>query len=404
MRSPPIRVRVPPPPAARADISDRRSFDEALAITAAAKARFPDAPDDVYQRGRRLVVESIQCGVTAMRAHVEVDRTVGLCCLDVAVRLKREFAAACDVQIAVFAQDPLFDHEGDEAPGENYALLDQAAQHPAVSAVGSAPYVERTPAQADQNVALILSLAAARGLLADLHIDYNVRAAAPPLIHAVLAHMDRLRWSAARGAVALGHATRYSLFTAAEWADLRAAVGARAVAFVALPQSDLYMMGRPADASRLAPRGTLPVPYMAARGFAVALGVNNVGNAFTPQGSVDPLALCPLGVAVYQDATDATCDTLLVRRLLPHFAGFYNLIDSGASRRTPRLLSASARRTRACAYASATPPTSCCCTGRHPCAPRCSARPTSARRSAGAWSRARAARRSRRAEHAVQAS
>jgi len=78
----------------------RSSFREALDVTSKAKARFAAAEDDLYERGKRLIKESIECGVTAMRAHVEVDRTVRFTCLAVAQRLQAEFANLCDVQIA----------------------------------------------------------------------------------------------------------------------------------------------------------------------------------------------------------------------------------------------------------------------------------------------------------------
>ena len=69
-------------------------------MTAAAKARFPTSLDNLYERGKRLVIESVQYGVTSMRAHVEVDEIVNLQCLHVALRLKREFVDLCDIQVA----------------------------------------------------------------------------------------------------------------------------------------------------------------------------------------------------------------------------------------------------------------------------------------------------------------
>lgn len=42
------------------------------------------------------------------------------------------------------------------------------------------------------------------------------------------------------------------------------------------------------------------------------MAVNNVGNAFTPQGPPDPLALCTLGVALFQAGAKADCYRLLV--------------------------------------------------------------------------------------------
>lgn len=77
-----------------------RTMDEAFDITEAAKSRFINQKDDVYERGKRLVRESIECGVTAMRVFVDVDAIVHLRCLKVAIRLQEEFKDSCDIQIA----------------------------------------------------------------------------------------------------------------------------------------------------------------------------------------------------------------------------------------------------------------------------------------------------------------
>jgi hypothetical protein len=207
---------------------------------------------------------------------------------------------------SVFAQDPLFDSAGATAPGANYTPLAAAAARPHVAAIGSAPYVERTRAQALQNIELVLALAAQHARLPDFHLDYTLDPA-PPLIHALLSTLHAHAWPADKP-LALGHCTRLSLFGPGDFAALHTAIGALPIGLVALPQSDVYMMRAPGG-----PRGTLPVPAAARAGLLVAAAVNNVGNAFTPQGSTDPLALCPLGVALYQDATPDACRTLLVR-------------------------------------------------------------------------------------------
>ena len=94
--------------------------------------------------------------------------------------------------------------------------------------------------------------------------------------------------------------------------------------FVGLPASDLYMMGRPAQyedeegrprqqqqqpMSRS--RGTLnPVLLEKEYGIEVVLGVNNVGNAFTPWGSGDPLQLASMGVGLYHGGTGEAGEVL----------------------------------------------------------------------------------------------
>ena len=151
--------------------------------------------------------------------------------------------------------------------------------------------------------------------IVSLHLDYNLDPGAEPLIWHVLAQL-RARVRAGRwrpGAhVCVGHATRLTLFQEEEWAALRAALLEERLplTLVGLPPSDLYMMGRGAER---APRGTLNVArLMSEHGVRAAMAVNNVENAFTPQGVLDPLALCPLGVAVFQAGTKSDCRTLLV--------------------------------------------------------------------------------------------
>ncbi|KZV62206.1 Metallo-dependent hydrolase [Peniophora sp. CONT] len=290
---------------------DTGSFDEAMKVTANAKAHFSTNPNDLYERGKRLILDSLAAGVTTIRAHVEVDKTVRFACLDAATRLKKDFARLCDIQICVFAQDPLSPPDGNfQILSENATLLVEAARRGAVSAIGSAPYVEPTRKGSLANIEFILDLArqgdAENDLLVDFHLDYNLSESTAPMVYDVLAAMRAVNWDANGPRVTLGHCTRWSLFPPQEWARLKDAIGDLPVSLVALPQSDVYMMRTPERR-----RGTVDVHTAASAGVDVALGVNNVGNAFTPQGSADPLELVPLGVALYQDATPPALRRLL---------------------------------------------------------------------------------------------
>jgi hypothetical protein len=110
--------------------------------------------------------------------------------------------------------------------------------------------------------------------------------------------------------VAVGHATRLGLFTPSQWRDFEAAMKELPINIIGLPQSDMYMMGRDKPDP---PRAALRVPQLASEyGIEVGMAVNNVQNAFTPQGSVDPLGLCTLGVGLFQAGTPKDCRILLV--------------------------------------------------------------------------------------------
>jgi cytosine/adenosine deaminase-related metal-dependent hydrolase len=77
-------------------------FNEALKLVTSAKKEY--TYNDLVERGRRLILESVEAGVTCMRAHVEVDPTVGRMCLEAGLALKKEFGdegkGLCDIQLA----------------------------------------------------------------------------------------------------------------------------------------------------------------------------------------------------------------------------------------------------------------------------------------------------------------
>lgn len=208
----------------------------------------------------------------------------------------------------VFAQEPLFASSTApiDATSENLTLLREAASRPGVSSIGSAPYVEPSRAHASQNIARILDLAVQFRLHADFHLDYarppaakagsesdrGTSANAEPMIWELL---DRLKTWKGTGTICIGHATLLTAFFSDstspsqdqgqnQWERYLALTTSPAlshlrITLIALPPSDLYMMGCTLDVARLEEE----------HGIRAAMSVNNVGNAFGPRGCVDPL-------------------------------------------------------------------------------------------------------------------
>ncbi|KAF2458683.1 cytosine deaminase protein-like protein [Lineolata rhizophorae] len=268
-------------------------FAEAMALTAKAKARFEE--EDLLRRGRQLLEESIEHGVTAVRAFVEVDGQVRFRCLDAGLKLKKEFEQRCDVQICAFAQLPIF--SGADGGDENRKLMAEAAAREGVDVLGSTPYVESDPYKMRMNVRWMATMTLAHKTHLDLHLDYNLDKTKEPLIWDVIDILKYWHWVERGGkGITLGHCTRLSMFKPDEWRRLKEEIGDLPLSFVGLPTSDLFMMRTECGA-----RGTLPIPKMVeGHGLNAAIAVNNVGNAFTPQGSCDPLSVASLGVGVYQ--------------------------------------------------------------------------------------------------------
>lgn len=201
-------------------------------------------------------------------------------------------------------------------------LLDSAANRHGVEAFGSTPYVEKNGERKKQiaNMEFAIKTAIRYGLHLDFHIDYNLDSNQPSMIADALELLHKLKWPSnwnhhTHRTILFGHCTRLTLFQNKDWLDLREKIRGLPVAFVGLPTSDLFMMGRPGeeDEGGQRVRGTLQVLDIIKKyGLNAAIGVNNVGNAFTPQGSCDPLSLASFGVGVYQAATKRETGLLLV--------------------------------------------------------------------------------------------
>lgn len=280
-------------------------FKEAMEMTSTAKARFEE--DDLMRRGSQLIEESIQHGVTAMRAFVEVDGVVQLKCLKAGLKLRELYKERCDIQICAFAQLPLF--SGKDSGAEIRTLMETAASDGSVDVLGSTPYVEDDSNKSKDNVRWVSALALRNKKYLDLHLDYFLEENKQPLIWDVLKILKEQDWTKEGGKrVTLGHCTRLTRFRVEEWNQLKQEIGELTVSFVGLPTSDLFMMRTPENV-----RGTLPIMELIKRyGFSAAIAINNIGNAFTPQGNCDPLSIAQLGVGLYQAPTKYDVELLYV--------------------------------------------------------------------------------------------
>ena len=290
-------------------------FSEALALTMKAKSRFQE--DDLLRRGRWLIIESIAAGVTCMRAFVEVDSDVQFKCLHAALKLKEEFKTSCDIQLCVFAQEPVLSKRTNYPDGAR--LIEEALGYEGVDVLGSTPYVEESEFLMRANVDWAISTAMKHGKHLDLHLDYNLDPHNTPMVDHVIDSVKRQEWrqKAKDKTIVLSHCTRLTLFSAEKWQLLRNCIGDLPIFFIGLPTSDLYMMGKPEknEGGGERPRGTLQIPDMIQKySFNGAIGVNNVGNAFTPQGNCDPMSLASMAVGLYQAGTKEDTELLYVSR------------------------------------------------------------------------------------------
>jgi cytosine deaminase len=245
------------------------SAREAIRLVGDAKRAF--TADDIRQRACRVLDLAIAAGTTAMRAHVEVDPIVELTGLQVMLTLKAEYAAALDLQICAFAQEGILQSPGTEA------LLRRALQAGA-DLVGGCPYNDTDAAK---HIEIVFRLAAAFGVDADFHVDFFDE---PDHLHIrdVAAATRRVGW---QGRVAVGHLTELAALIPDARTTLIHEIASAGIGVIALPATDLYLMGRHDPVNPR--RGLTPVRELLAAGVPVALATNNVRNPFTTVGTAD---------------------------------------------------------------------------------------------------------------------
>ena len=258
----------------------------AVEQTARAKAGF--TTEDVHHRASRVIDAAVSHGTTALRTFVEVDPRVGLRGLDALLALRDECRHRLTIQICAFAQ------EGITNEPETLTLLTEAMERGA-DLVGVCPYRDPDPVA---HIAHVFDLAERFDCDADFHIDFDLDPENSDL-PALIAATEARRWG---GRVVAGHASKLSAMAPTDVATMSARLRDAGIGVVALPATDLFLMGREAD--RLQPRGVAPLSMMHKQGVRCAVASNNILNPFTPYGDANLVRMANLFANVAHLSTD----------------------------------------------------------------------------------------------------
>jgi cytosine deaminase len=264
----------------------RGGLAHAVEQTARAKTGFTS--EDVYQRASLVVDAAVVHGTTALRSFVEVDPRVGLRGLDALLALRDARRHQITIQICAFAQ------EGITNEPETLTLLAQAMDMGA-DLVGGCPYRDPDPVA---HIEHVLDLAQRYDCDADFHIDFDLDPSNSDL-PALIAATEARGWG---GRVVAGHASKLSAMGPGDVATMAVRLRDAGIGVVALPATDLFLMGR--DADRLQPRGVAPLAAMAKAGVRCAVASNNIMNPFTPYGDANLARMANLFANVAHLSTD----------------------------------------------------------------------------------------------------
>lgn len=253
-----------------------------------ARARFAAVrahltPQDLAQRGERVVRWAIAHGVGALRTHADVDRTIGLKHIEAALALKEAFEDSIRIQVVAFlpASVPMSD-------AESWGAL-EAALRLGCDAVGGTTGTRGLEASALVRRAADLAVKLDR--MVDLHLDETLDPAVQNLAELAAATVER----GLQGRVAASHCCSLSVAPAGGRAQALALAARAGIHVIALPLTNLYLQGRENGL-----RGLAPIAELLAAGVNVACGSDNVQDPFLPAGNADPL-LCAqvLGIAAH---------------------------------------------------------------------------------------------------------
>lgn len=252
------------------------TYQEALQHTSALKRSF--TVDDIQSRARRVIENEIAFGTTAIRAHVEVDPVLQLTSLIALLPLKEEYAWGTTLQLCAFVGEGITNQLGTQQ------LLSQALNMGA-DLIGSAPGRDNNP---EQNIKIIFDQAQEFDVDVDFHLDFTDDSA--PLLLPIVARETTSRgW---QNRVCLGHMTRLAGLTPAQLMQAATMLSEAGISVLALPSSDLYMMGR-SDTHNVR-RGVAPIHTLADMGVNSAIASSNIQNSLAPFGDGDPLKNCNL--------------------------------------------------------------------------------------------------------------
>jgi cytosine deaminase len=238
------------------------------------------------ERALELCRWSIAKGTLAIRSHVDICDP-RLLAVEALLEVREEVKPYIDLQLVAFPQDGyLRDPNAAEQLGR---ALDKG-----VDVVGGIPHFERTMDAGAESVRALMTIAAERGLLVDMHCDETDD---PNSRHIETLSAETVRHGMA-GRVAGSHLTSMHSMDNYYVSKLLPLIAEAGVAAVSNPLINITIQGRHDTYPKR--RGLTRVKEMLAQGIPVALGHDCVMDPWYSLGSHDMLEVAHMAVHVGQ--------------------------------------------------------------------------------------------------------
>jgi cytosine deaminase len=238
--------------------------------------------EGVRLRAERALEQGWRYGLRALRSHVDSLGPWSTPCWEVLGQLRREWAGRVDLQLVALV--PLRHWLTPE--GERQAR-EVAARGGLLGGVLGPPY--RPDGRDGEALRALLALAEREGSGIDLHVDESDQP--PP--RGLLLLNALLRAERFNVPVTASHASSMGLLEDRALRRLADGLAEAGVGVVALPTTNLWLLDR--DPERTPSRRPLaPIRPLQAAGVTVAVGGDNVQDAWFPGGDFDPVELIRL--------------------------------------------------------------------------------------------------------------
>jgi cytosine deaminase len=236
------------------------------------------------ERALRYCDWAVGHGLLAIRSHVDVcdDR---LLAVDALLEVKNKVKPYLDLQLVAFPQDGYL--RSPNARDNMERALDKG-----VDVVGGIPHFERTMADGPAAIRALCEIAAARGLMVDMHCDESD----DPMsrhVEALAAETQRLGLN---GRVTGSHLTSMHSMDNYYVSKLIPLMAEAELRIVANPLINIVLQGRHDTYPKR--RGMTRVPELMAAGLTVAFGQDCVMDPWYPLGAADMLDAASMGLHV----------------------------------------------------------------------------------------------------------
>ena len=242
--------------------------------------------EDMVARGLRYCDWAASMGLLAIRSHVDTcdDRLLGVQAM---LELREQVKDYIDLQLVAFPQDGFY--RDPTARANTIRALDMG-----VDVVGGIPHFERSMADGAASVRELCEIAAARGLMIDLHCDETD----DPMSRHVETLAQEVTRLGLQGRAAGSHLTSMHSMDNYYVSKLLPLIAEAGLAAIPNPLINITIQGRHDTFPKR--RGLTRVKEMQAHGIPVGWGQDCVLDPWYPLGTADMLDVAFMGLHVAQ--------------------------------------------------------------------------------------------------------